>query len=107
MRWGKRSRGLGVGGRRVVLSGPPRRLRVARSATCRRRPGGDTASERQDVSCVAALDVSARRGGGLVAAGGGRGRRAQRAARPPVAAALARRRPRARRSPLGTGGPTP
>ena len=36
---------LGVVGRRVVV-GPPRRLRVARPATCRRRPGSETASER-------------------------------------------------------------
>ncbi len=41
---------LGVVRRSVVLSGPPRRLRVAKPATCRRRPGSDTASERQDVS---------------------------------------------------------
>jgi hypothetical protein len=50
---------LAVVGRRVVLSGSPRRLRVARPATCRRRPGRETASERQDVSCVASVDVRA------------------------------------------------
>jgi len=55
-----KERELDVVGTRVVLSGPLRRLRVARSATCRRRPGRDTASERQDVSGVEAVDVPAR-----------------------------------------------
>jgi len=39
-------RALAVVRRRVVLSGSPRRLRFAKPATVRRRPGDETASER-------------------------------------------------------------
>lgn len=51
---------LVLSGRSLVLSGSPRRLRVATPATCPRRARSDIASQRQDVSGQSAAARRAR-----------------------------------------------